>query len=82
MILIRVFLVHIQLPLSYRNYETEDQSWNNKVLQMIDIGEGLHNNHHFKPDLYDQAHKPGEFDFAAFVIKHFFESKKNEAAHL
>ncbi len=82
MILIRVLLVHIELPFSYRNYETDDNSWNNKILQFIDTGEGLHNNHHFKPEHYDQAHKPGEFDFAAFVIKHLLETKKNEAPHL
>lgn len=73
MILFRVFLVHTRLPFSYRNYETNDQSWNNKVLQALDIGEGLHNNHHFKPENYNQAHRQDEFDFAAFIIKHFIE---------
>ena len=72
MVLFRICLVHVKLPGSYRNFETGDLSWNNRFLQILDIGEGLHNNHHQYPDRYDQAVLPGEFDPAAWVVKKFF----------
>ena len=75
MILFRVWLVHTKLPRSYRNYDTEDHSWNNPWIQLLDIGEGLHNNHHQWPGLYNQAVRPNEFDPAAWVVEKFFKSK-------
>lgn len=72
MILFRVWLVHTQLPGSYRNFETADRSWNNKWIQILDIGEGLHNNHHQFPQRYNQATVPGEFDLAGLIVKKFF----------
>lgn len=75
MILIRVWLVHVKLPGSYRNFETPDHSWNNRYLQIIDLGEGLHNNHHQYPSQYNQAMRPGEFDPAAWAIDKFIKEK-------
>ena len=77
--LFRVILIHTKLPGSYRNFNTSDYSWNNKLIVLLDIGEGLHNNHHMYPNKYDQAMAPGEFDPAGWVIKHFFDInyKKN-----
>lgn len=72
MILFRVWLVHTKLPGSYRNSETTDHSWNNKWIQLLDLGEGLHNNHHQFPQRYNQAVQPGEFDFAGWCVKKFF----------
>ena len=73
MILFRVFLVHAKLPGSYRNYEnTTDNSYNNKFIVLLDIGEGLHNNHHAFPNKYDQATHPGEFDAAGWVTNKIF----------
>jgi stearoyl-CoA desaturase (delta-9 desaturase) len=72
MILLRVWLVHIKLPGSYRNFNTTDKSWNNKWIQILDLGEGLHNNHHQYPNRYNQATASGEFDFAGWVVKKFF----------
>jgi len=69
--LIRTVLVHTKLPGSYRNFNTNDYSWNNKFLQLIDIGEGLHNNHHAYPRKYDQAIEPDEFDPAGWIVKKF-----------
>jgi stearoyl-CoA desaturase (delta-9 desaturase) len=69
--LLRSALVHIKLPGSYRNYDARDDSYNNKYLQVIDIGEGLHNNHHAYPGLYNQACLPGEIDPAGLIIKKF-----------
>ena len=78
MTLFRVYFVHVKLPGSYRNFETQDYSWNNKFLQILDIGEGLHNNHHMYPNKYDQAVVKGEFDPAGWIVKKFLEKKNNE----
>jgi stearoyl-CoA desaturase (delta-9 desaturase) len=69
--LFRTSLFHVKLPGSYRNYNTDDNSWNNVYLQILDIGEGLHNNHHKFPNNYNQATMPKEYDFAGWVIKRF-----------
>ena len=68
---------HIKLPGSYRNFDTDDHSYNNKWIHWYTWQEGLHNNHHRYPAEYDQAMKPGEFDIAAWVIKKFFDTEKN-----
>lgn len=68
MILFRVLLVHVNLPGSYRNFETSDYSWNNKYIQILDVGEGLHNNHHAYPNKYDQAINKDEFDPAGWIV--------------
>lgn len=67
------FFNHLKFPGSYRNYNTNDNSQNHKLLNIYLLGEGLHNNHHSQPGNYNQAHKPGEFDLGAWVIKHFFD---------
>jgi len=55
----------------YRNFETSDNSTNNLFWNCLTLGEGLHNNHHARPGEYrfDFTRKPGEFDFAGFLIK-------------
>lgn len=40
-------LCHINVPGSYRNHETLDNSYNNVVLGIITLGFGWHNNHHY-----------------------------------
>ena len=64
---------HTKWPGSYRNYDSNDTTWNNVYIHMFLLGEGLHNNHHAQGWNYNQAHKPGEFDPAAWVIDHFFK---------
>jgi stearoyl-CoA desaturase (delta-9 desaturase) len=64
---------HIKLPGSYRNFDTNDQSHNNKWIQWYTMQEGLHNNHHRYPGKYDQALVPGEFDVAGHIVKKFFD---------
>lgn len=71
MILFRVVLVHCKLPGSYRSYDTSDNSWNNKYIQLLDIGEGLHNNHHAYPNRFDQSMQPGEVDPAGIFVRKF-----------
>lgn len=74
--LIRSALVHIKLPGSYKNYKLEDNSYNNKYLQLLDIGEGLHNNHHQYPNRYNQAINPGEFDPAGWIVNKFLYDRR------
>jgi stearoyl-CoA desaturase (delta-9 desaturase) len=55
----------------YRNFNTNDESRNNKWLQIFTLGEGLHNNHHANAQLYNYAVKKGESDISAWVIDKF-----------
>lgn len=64
-------LSHIKLPGSYRNFETNDHSYNNKFIQLYMLGEALHNNHHNSPNKYKESVLPGEFDFVGWVIEKF-----------
>ncbi len=73
---IRTTLVHCKIFGSYRNFHIDDNSWNNKIIQVLDIGEGLHNNHHKYPHRYNQAVLPNEFDPAGFVVDKFFAINK------
>ena len=49
-----------------------DQYKNNILVNMLSVGEGLHNNHHKYPSKYNQATAPGEYDFAGWVVKKLF----------
>jgi stearoyl-CoA desaturase (delta-9 desaturase) len=55
----------------YRNFETSDNSTNSLFWNWVTLGEGLHNNHHARPGEYrfDFTKKPGEFDFAGFLVE-------------
>jgi stearoyl-CoA desaturase (delta-9 desaturase) len=52
--------------IGYRNYDTPDNSMNNKILALFTWGQALHNNHHHEPGSYDFgksiSNKPTEFD--------------------
>lgn len=67
------YLSHIKLPGSYRNFETSDNSYNNKWIQFWLIGEGLHNNHHKDSKAYNQAMTFNEKDPAAWIIDKFIK---------
>lgn len=69
------WLLHIEIPGSYRNYNTNDASHNNKWIQWIETGEGFHNNHHQAMGNYNFAQMPGEFDPCAWVIDKFLKVK-------
>jgi hypothetical protein len=66
-------LTHMQLPGSYRNFNTMDRSYNNRWIQFFQIGEGLHNNHHNDMRNYNQAVRENEWDPAAWIIDKFFK---------
>lgn len=65
-------LSHMKIFGSYRNFDTDDNSYNNKFIQLYMLGEGLHNNHHNYPNKYYEKMSQGEFDFAGVIIKIFF----------
>lgn len=69
---LRSALMHIKLPGSYKNFDLDDDSWNNKYLQFYDIGEGLHNNHHKYPNKYNQATAKHEIDPVGIIVKKLF----------
>ena len=69
------YINHMPCPGNYRNFDTNDNSYNNRYVHWLFLGEGLHNNHHAHPGNYSQAHTPGEFDPAAWVIRNYFEVK-------
>jgi stearoyl-CoA desaturase (delta-9 desaturase) len=71
-------LSHIKTPISYRNFETEDNSQNNKWIHWYTLGEGLHNNHHAHPEEYNQAMRKGEFDFSGWLVKTIFIVDSND----
>lgn len=86
LILFPAFIYHVELNIfvnavghtwGYRNYDTDDRSTNNKWVSWWTLGEGLHNNHHAKPLLYDFAIKPDEFDPSGWFIRKFMEDKNN-----
>jgi len=71
---VQLTFVHIH---GYRNFNTADRSTNHLFWNWVTLGEGLHNNHHAQPNKYrfDFTKKPGEFDFAGFLIEKFLITK-------
>lgn len=68
-------LSHLKLPGSYRNFETNDNSYNNKFIQLYMLGEALHNNHHRYPNKYNEKINSNEFDLAGLIIEKFLIKK-------
>lgn len=66
--IVNVF-AHKNIPLSYRNFDTPDQSYNNPFVGFLTFGFGWHNNHHARPMELDTQVKWWEFDFEAKVAK-------------
>lgn len=62
-------LAHMDVPFSYRNFETKDASKNNLLLGYLTFGFGWHNNHHAHPKLLDTQIKWWEFDLEAKIAK-------------
>jgi fatty-acid desaturase len=52
----------------YRLYDTEDCSYNNKWVNYITLGSGLHNTHHAAPTNWDNRRLPGDIDLPAVII--------------
>lgn len=70
----------LSLPLhinshGYRNFDTSDQTVNSLLYNWLTLGEGLHNNHHARPNEYNFAftRKKGEWDLSAFIVDKFLK---------
>ena len=68
----------LSLPLhlssqGYRNFDTTDKTVNSHLWNWLTLGEGLHNNHHARPNEYNFAFtkKPGEWDLSALIVDLF-----------
>jgi stearoyl-CoA desaturase (delta-9 desaturase) len=59
----------------YRNFDTADNSVNNKFINYLTLGEGLHNNHHARPGEFDFGFtgKRHEWDFCGTLVRLFFQ---------
>lgn len=53
----------------YRNYEVKDTAKNSYLTWLLSYGEGFHNNHHARPNDWNQGHKWWEIDPNAWIIK-------------
>lgn len=74
------FLEHIRVGLvnacchqkvlgSYKNYDTKDDSYNNKIIGILSLGFGWHNNHHAYPGKLDTKTKWWELDLESLFGK-------------
>ncbi len=52
-----------------RPYETKDHSYNNKWVNMLTLGSGLHNTHHAQPNSWDNRRSAGDIDLPALIIE-------------
>lgn len=61
----------------YQSFETQDQSRNLHLHRFSLLANGLHNNHHAKPEswTHNLNNKWYEFDLEAIIIKYFFKQQ-------
>lgn len=64
-----VIVPHLDLPGSYRNFDTRDHSKNVWWLGLLNWGEGWHNNHHRYPGLANLRVRWWEIDPGYWVIR-------------
>jgi len=62
-------LSHMRVPLSYRNFETTDNSHNNIVIGLLSFGFGWHNNHHHDQRELVNTHRWYEIDIEGLIAK-------------
>lgn len=62
-------LSHYKLPLSYRNFETKDNSYNHFIIGLLSMGFGWHNNHHHNPRELVNTHRWWEVDVEGQIAK-------------
>ena len=60
---------HIRAPGGYRSHQTPDDSQNNLIIQLVVLGDALHNNHHQYPSNWKNSNKWYEFDTASTIIR-------------
>ena len=70
---IRVNLIssisHLNIPFSYRNFDTTDTSQNNYVFGILSMGFGWHNNHHKNERELVNSHYWWEIDVEGLIGK-------------
>ena len=62
---------HIRLPFSYRNFNTNDTTYNNMILHVLSLGmlsSMLHNNHHGRAGEIKHTFRWFEFDTSYYVV--------------
>jgi len=62
-------LSHMNVPLSYRNFDTKDNSQNNFIIGILSFGFGWHNNHHHNPRELVNTHRWFEIDIEGIFAK-------------
>ena len=67
---------HMNIPLSYRNFETTDNSHNNVIIGWLSFGFGWHNNHHHNQRELINTHRWWEVDVEGQLAK-LISKKKN-----
>lgn len=55
-----------------RDFDTKDHSYNNRLVNLITLGSGLHNTHHADPSNWDNRRQAGDIDLPAVIIEKFF----------
>ncbi len=53
----------------YRNYDTDDNSYNNVLVAILSNGEGWHNNHHADPNSASNQHRWWELDLIYLFLR-------------
>jgi fatty-acid desaturase len=62
------------IPGNYRSHDTRDNSCNSFLTTILSLGEGWHNNHHFRSGSYRHGEKWWEIDVSAWIIKHLLST--------
>jgi stearoyl-CoA desaturase (delta-9 desaturase) len=66
--------------IGYRNFNTDDNSTNSILINIVTLGEGSHNNHHYRQTEYDFGFtgKITELDISAILVRYLIRGKKFE----
>lgn len=54
-----------------RDFDTDDNSYNNRWVNLLTLGSGLHNTHHAHPNRWDNRTRKGDIDLPAWIIDRF-----------
>ncbi len=67
----------------YRNFETSDSSTNSVLINVLTLGEGAHNNHHYDQKSFDFGFtgRLGEYDFSATIIRYLLWGRCEKRAY-
>lgn len=63
------------IPGNYRSHATQDNSCNSFITTILSLGEGWHNNHHYRSNSYQHGEKWWEVDVSAYLIRLLFATR-------